>query len=106
MVWPWPPSTFGLSRIIWSICTCGSHHAQVFNFRYRHEAIIMNHGDPDPATCFPVGPPPTEVSRPRTSQHPIGQRRPTDPLRVSIVTAFCTCDMGAPQLSYMPRLPK
>jgi hypothetical protein len=66
----------------------------------------MNHGDPDLAACFPVSKPPTATPSPWTSQHSFRwQCRPTDPLRVSIVTAFCTCDIDAPKLSYMPRLP-
>jgi hypothetical protein len=68
--------------------------------------IDMNHGDPDGAACLPASKPPTAVSRPSTSQHPAGWlSRPTDPLRVGIVTAFCTCDIDPPTPSYMPRLP-
>jgi hypothetical protein len=66
----------------------------------------MNHGDPDLAACLPVNKPPTATTSPWTSQHSFRwQCRPTDPLRESIVTAFCTCDIDAPKPSYMPRLP-
>ena len=75
------------------------------HLRYRHEVIDMNHGDPDLSACFPVSKPPTAVFQPWTSQHSLWQCRPTNPLRVTIVTAFCTCDMDAPKPSYMPRLP-
>ena len=42
---------------------------------------------------------------PTTRQYPPGLSRPTDPLRINIVTAFCTCDIDAPRPSYLPRLP-
>ena len=65
----------------------------------------MNDSDPDFAACLPVSMPPNAVSQPWTSQQSLWQCRPTNPLRVSIVTAFCTCDIDAPKPSYMPRLP-
>jgi len=65
----------------------------------------MNHSDPDLAACLPVSMPPNAVSRPWTSQQSWWQCRPTNPLRVTIVTAFCSCDIDAPKPSYMPRLP-
>ena len=50
---------------------------------------------------------PCAVTQPWTTRHPVGGLGlPTDPLRVPLVTAFCTCDIDAPTLSYMPRLPK
>jgi hypothetical protein len=50
---------------------------------------------------------PCAVTQPWTTRHPIGGLgQPTDPLRVPLVTAFCTCGIDAPTLSYMPRLPK
>jgi hypothetical protein len=66
----------------------------------------MNHSDPDLAACYQVSMPPTAARWPWTSQHSFRwQGRPTNPLRVTIVTAFCTCDIDAPKPSYMPRLP-
>ena len=50
---------------------------------------------------------PCAVTQSWTTLHPIGGLgRPTDPLCVPLATAFCTCDIDAPTLSYMPRLPK
>ncbi len=50
---------------------------------------------------------PCAVSQPWTTLPPVGGLgRPTDPLRVPLVTAFCTCDIDALRLSYMPRLPR
>ena len=65
----------------------------------------MNHSDPDLAACLPVNMPPNPVSQPWTSQQSLWQCRRTNPLRVTIVTAFSTCDIDAPKPSYMPRLP-
>ena len=48
----------------------------------------MNHSDPDVAACLPVSMPPNAVSQPWTSQQSLWQCRPTDPLRVTIVTLF------------------
>ena len=46
------------------------------------------------------------ASPPTTRQNPPSWlSRPTDPLRVNIVTAFCACDIDAPRPSYLPRLP-
>ena len=73
----------------------------------RHEVISMNAGDLRITVEPSTGPAPYTVSQPWTIRHPKGGLgRPTDPLRVPLVTAFCTCDIDALRLSYMPRLPR
>lgn len=67
----------------------------------------MNQPDLNPAAGIPASKPPSIVCPQSTRHDPLRwQGRPTDPLRVTIVTAFCTCDVGQPQPSYMPRLPR
>ena len=38
---------------------------------------------------------PCAVTQPWATLHPVGAGRPTDPLRVTLITAFCTCDIDA-----------
>jgi len=73
----------------------------------RHEVIYMNADDLGGTAGPSASKTPRTVSPPWTRPHPFGRlARPTDPLRVPLITAFCTADIDAPTLSYMPRLPK
>ena len=66
----------------------------------------MTQPDLDPTPGIAPRTPHTVVISQPTQHDPFAwQRRPTNPIRVPIVTVFCACDTEVPPPSYMPRLP-